>query len=380
MTAAPRRGACPSLAAPMPTGDGWLARLSFTDGLTGEQLAGLAAVAARLGNGLVEVTSRGSLQVRGLAQDAPLADALTPLGLPLAGGLAVVTSPLAGRDPAERDDPRPLAAVLRRFAAPLPPKAAAVVDGGGAFALGAVPADLRLLRVAGGWRVGVGGTQATARWLGAAGADAALARAGALLRRMSRENRRGRDLDGLSPGPAPASRPASRPGPDPVARFPLRDGAAARGVAFAFGVAGSGAVAALAAAAGGARLFPAPGRALLAVGLGAAAEAAFVAAAGRLGFVTEAGDPRLSIVACAGAPACGSGRMATRDIAARIAAGRADALQGALLHLSGCPKRCAQPVGPAVTLVAEAGGARVTGDGRPAPAGLERLLLEAAAW
>lgn len=375
MTAALRRGACPSLAAPMLTGDGWLARLTFTDGLTGEQLAGLAAVAARLGNGLVEVTPRGGLQIRGLAKDAPLADAVTPLGLPLAEGLAVVTSPLAGRDPAERDDPRPLSAVLRRFAAPLPPKVTAVVDGGGAFALGAVPADLRLLRVADGWRVGVGGTEAKARWLGVAGADVALARADALLRRMSRENRRGRDLDGLSPGPAPASRPA----PDPVARFLLREGVA-RGVAFAFGVAGSGAVAALADAAGGARLFPAPGRVLLAVGLGAAAEVAFVAAAGRLGFVAEAGDPRLSIVACAGAPACGSGRMATRQIAARIAAERVDALRGSLLHLSGCPKRCAQPVGPAVTLVAEAGGARVTGDGRPAPAGLERYLLEAAAW
>ena len=64
MTAALRRDACPSLTAPMLTGDGWLARLTFTDGLSGEGLAGLAAVAARLGNGLIEVTSRGSLQLR----------------------------------------------------------------------------------------------------------------------------------------------------------------------------------------------------------------------------------------------------------------------------------------------------------------------------
>ena len=100
MTAALRRDACPSLTAPMLTGDGWLARLTFTDGLSGEGLAGLAAVAARLGNGRIEVTSRGSLQLRGLAQGAKLAEALAPLGLPLAEGLPVVTSPLAGRDPA----------------------------------------------------------------------------------------------------------------------------------------------------------------------------------------------------------------------------------------------------------------------------------------
>lgn len=373
MTAAFRRGACPSLAAPMRTGDGWLARLGFTDGLTGAQLAGIAAVAARLGNGLIEVTARGSLQIRGLAERARLAEALAPFGLPLAEGLAVVTSPLAGRDPAERADPRPLAAALRRFAAPLPAKVTALVDGGGAFALDAVPADVRLLRDAEGWRVGVGGTATTARWLEVGDADAAVARAGVLLGWMSRENRRGRDLDGLSPGAAPAPRPAA----DPVARFSL-DGGVARGVAFAFGVAESGAVAALAEAAGGARLCPAPGRALLAVGLDPKAEAGFVATAGRLGFVTEAGDPRLAIAACAGAPACGSGRIATRAIAARIAAEGVE--RGVRLHLSGCPKRCAQPVGPAVTLVAEAGGARVTGDGRAVPAGLERILLEAAGW
>ena len=37
-----KRGACPSLAAPMQTGDGLLARLVLTDALTAAQLAGLA--------------------------------------------------------------------------------------------------------------------------------------------------------------------------------------------------------------------------------------------------------------------------------------------------------------------------------------------------
>lgn len=366
------RGACPSLAAPMRTGDGWLARLTFTEGLTGPQLAGLADAAARLGNGLLEVTSRGGLQLRGLAEDAPLAQAIAPLGLPLAEGLPVLTSPLAGRDPSERADPRPLGAALRRFALPLPPKAAVVVDGGGAVSLDRVAADVRLLATGAGWRVGVGGDGATARWLEAG--DAA-AQAVAVLSRMSRENRRGRELDGLVGGWAPPRRAAT----EAVARLALRDGVA-RGVAFAFGVAGSDAVAGLAAAAGGARLFPAAGRALVAVGLAPEGEAAFVAAAAGLGFVTEAGDPRLAVAACAGAPACASGRLATRAIGRRIAAERPVFARGTLVHLSGCAKRCAQPAGPAVTLVAEEDGPRVTGDGRAVPAGLERYLLEAAAW
>lgn len=373
MTAALRRDACPSLTAPMLTGDGWLARLTFTDGLSGEGLAGLAAVAARLGNGLIEVTSRGSLQLRGLAQCAKLAEALAPLGLPLAEGLPVVTSPLAGRDPAEAADPRPLAAALRAFAGPLPPKVTVLVDGGGAYPLDAVPADVRLLRVAGGWRIGVGGTARTARWQDVCDADAAMAQARELLTRMSRETRRGRDLDGLSAAQAPAPGPAS----DPVGRFGLREDIA-RAVAFPFGSAESSAVAALAAAAGGAWLCPAPGHALVAVGLTMADEAAFVGAATRLGFVTDPGDPRLAIAACAGAPACASGRLPARAIAARIAAERPDMTDGLHLHVSGCPKRCAQPAGPVATLLADEYGTRVTGDGRGVPVDLEQYLLEVA--
>lgn len=376
MTAALRRGACPTLAAPMRTGDGWLARLTLADGLTGAQLAGLAAAAARLGNGVIEVTSRGSLQLRGLAEDGagPLAEAVAALGVDVAPGLPVVTSPLAGQDPAEAADPRPLAAALRGFAGALPPKASAVVDGGGGFPLDEVAADLRLRAGDGGWRVGVGGTAAEARWLGISDEAGAVATAVRLLGRMAREGRRGRELDGVGPACPP---PRVRPAVSAVGWFTVRTGFA-RGVGLAFGQAGSDAVAGLAAAAGDARLHPAPGRALVAVGLAADADTAFVAAAARLGFVTDPGDPRLGVVACAGAPACASGRLATRRIAARIAAERPGG--EALVHVSGCAKRCAQPSGPAVTLVAEAGGCRVTGDGRAVPPALQAFLLEAAAW
>ncbi len=62
-----RRGACPTLAAPMVTGDGLLVRLRPAGGaLSLAQFKALAASAAANGNGLLEITARGNLQIRGL--------------------------------------------------------------------------------------------------------------------------------------------------------------------------------------------------------------------------------------------------------------------------------------------------------------------------
>ena len=61
-----RRGACPGLSAPMPTGDGLLVRLMPTDSVVVADLLALCAAARRDGNGTIEITARGSLQVRGL--------------------------------------------------------------------------------------------------------------------------------------------------------------------------------------------------------------------------------------------------------------------------------------------------------------------------
>ena len=78
-----RRGACPGLSAPMPTGDGLLARLSTgaTIGLTAANA--LCAAARRHGNGIIEITARGSIQVRGLtpASAPAFADAAAALAI-----------------------------------------------------------------------------------------------------------------------------------------------------------------------------------------------------------------------------------------------------------------------------------------------------------
>lgn len=60
------RGACPTLHEPMLTGDGLLVRLSPAGtGWRPAELSVLAEAAARFGSGMLEVTSRGNLQIRG---------------------------------------------------------------------------------------------------------------------------------------------------------------------------------------------------------------------------------------------------------------------------------------------------------------------------
>ncbi|MEE7473709.1 hypothetical protein MPAR162_18290 [Methylorubrum populi] len=79
-----RRGWCPSLARPMPTGDGLLARVHPPLGaLSAAQMRAVAAGARAHGNGHIDVTARGNLQIRGVSEaSAPrLACALAQAGL-----------------------------------------------------------------------------------------------------------------------------------------------------------------------------------------------------------------------------------------------------------------------------------------------------------
>src|SRR6266853_487581 len=63
---APRlRGICPGLSVPMPTGDGLLVRLRPTAPVPLDAMVGFCEAACQHGNGTIEVSARGSLQVRG---------------------------------------------------------------------------------------------------------------------------------------------------------------------------------------------------------------------------------------------------------------------------------------------------------------------------
>ncbi|RYE86742.1 MAG: precorrin-3B synthase, partial [Hyphomicrobiales bacterium] len=117
-----RRGWCPGTLRPMATGDGLLVRLHPPRNvLTPDQLAHVAELASRHGNGQIEISGRGNLQLRGIREEAhpALVDDLLTAGLvDEAEGdgpnRLVLTSPLAGRAAGERLDGAALAEAVER--------------------------------------------------------------------------------------------------------------------------------------------------------------------------------------------------------------------------------------------------------------------------
>ncbi|TIU58285.1 MAG: precorrin-3B synthase, partial [Mesorhizobium sp.] len=140
----------------MQTGDGLLVRLNpVAGGMPPKLLIGLGESALRHGNGIMEVTARGSLQIRGLTAESArlLAAEVDALGIAVRTGVPVETGPLAGIDPQEVADPRPLAERIRAaveeagLTPRLGPKVSVVIDGGGQLTMDAVTADIRLSAV-----------------------------------------------------------------------------------------------------------------------------------------------------------------------------------------------------------------------------------------
>jgi precorrin-3B synthase len=375
------RNACPTIAEPMATGDGLLARLPSTDPLPIASMAAVVDAAGRHGNGLLEVSARGSLQVRGLsaATVTPFAAALAEAGLSDTRP-AIQVPPLAGLVAGDSPDPARFrhelrAAVANAGLAPrLAPKLSVVVDGPGVLHLDALDADLRVSLADGRAGLALGGDAATARPVGslpAARAVAAVLRTLALLAERG-PTARGRDLDAAALAAALCATPEPRPPQRAPANFMglhrLADGRVALGLGLPFGCAEAGQLGALlaaATAAGASHVAPAPDRTLIVIGLPAAAATAFADAAASLGFITEDADPRRSVAACAGAPACASGLMPARRIAGEVAAAAAPILDGSVtLHLSGCAKGCAHPAAAMLAFVGTEEGLAMAVDGR----------------
>ncbi|MDF2618393.1 MAG: precorrin-3B synthase [Xanthobacteraceae bacterium] len=371
-----RRGACPSLPAPMQTGDGLLARLQPLQPLTFEQLSGLARLARALGNGIVEVTARGKLQLRGLtsAGATRLPEAVAALGIVVPQGFPVEASALAGLDPVERFDPRPLAREISDRAAKLvlrlAPKASVVVDGGGELHLLALKADI-------GVTAGRGDNALILlanRPAGEVPPHRVPAIVVALLERLAARGPAARMANLLMEhgiealraefALAPVSSVESKPPAEPVGLHALNDGTLALGLGLAFGQVEAEALQALAEAAraaGARHVEPASGRALLVVGLSLDASNSLKNNAAGLGSITDPADPRRRIFACAGRPACASARLDTHATAMRIAA----LAKGRDVHVSGCIKGCAHPAPAALTIVGLDEGAAIVVEGTP---------------
>jgi precorrin-3B synthase len=355
----------------METGDGLLARLVPTGPMGIDDFASLCAAAQTHGNGLMEITARGSLQVRGLTPEtAPIfARSVEALDIKLSDGLPVLVSPLA-TGPNAPINAHAIAVRIREMAASraltLAPKVSVVVDGGGPIALDDIAADIRLQAIADDPTPRVffaaGGDAQAATPLGMVeGPEKAAAVVTDLLAAIAAYGPTARAGDilareGIAPFLAAAGNrltqadalPA-RPPAEIVGLHRLVKGLCAIGIALPFGQAHALDLIALlrmARANGAAWTATAPQRTLLLGPVGEMTAFSLGTAADTLGFIVDARDARRRVVACAGAPACASGFIRARTLAAAIARALPASEDGVVLHVSGCAKGCAHP-GPA---------------------------------
>ena len=388
---APRiRGACPGLSAPMPTGDGLLVRLTPKGPIDPAAFIAFCALARQHGNGVMEITARGNIQVRGLtAQSAPLfAAAVKELDIASASPVPLIMDPLPD-DPDALVDAgtigAALAAAIHRYRLRLAPKFSVAIDGGGRLHLDAIPADVRLRAVSAPdgplLDIAFGGDARSAIPYGTVPAEGVADVAAGLLNMIA--NGRSAELAGIDAVVAdffekrPARpTPPARPPAEPIGLHPLRDGMLALGVALAFGQADCEALSQLACVArdhGARAVRPTVGRSLLLVGLTQENAERVAAAAHQLGFITRADDPRRRIAACAGKPACASGLLETRALATAIAPRLPAHTGGINLHISGCSKGCAHAAPAALTVVGDARGVGLVRNGSAAATPLRHL-------
>ncbi|TGD42580.1 precorrin-3B synthase [Pseudotabrizicola sediminis] len=340
------QGWCPGALRPMLSGDGLVVRIRPDAGrLTRTQAAGIAKAARTHGNGLIDLSSRGNVQVRGVTQASHpgLIEDLRALDLIDADAAtearrAIMVTPFA--DATTSSLARRLAAELTQGPV-LPGKFGFAVDTGPAPVLQAVSADIRLERCAAGGLIlrcdGVPlGTPVTpqdaaqravdlAHWFVAAGGvTAGRGRMAALIARGVRP-----EQADTAPAPPPS---AYGPGLHPMGAL----------VGFEFGQIQAETLAALAAL-GNVRVTP--WRMLLIEGLTALPD--------RPDLIVAVDDPRRRVIACTGAPGCLQAHAPVRPLARRLA----DQVPlGKTLHVTGCAKGCAHPGAADITLVATAKG------------------------
>jgi precorrin-3B synthase len=360
------KGWCPGAWQPMRSGDGLVVRIRPRGGrIDARQAMGLAGLAERYGNGLIDLTNRANLQIRGISEDdhSPLIDGLAELGLldanpDIEARRNVLVTPFWIAD----DDAASIAQELEHRLAissiGLPAKFGFAVDCGTERVLASASADIRIERdINGEFIVRADGAERGRHVTRSEAATAAADLANWFVTSGGINDGRGRMAahiasgvklpEALAGGAWPAPRQAvPNPGPTP------------HGALFgvAFGQMTYTILQWFAERARGLRLTP--WRMMLAEDLDEMPACD--------GLITRADDPLLRVVACSGAPRCPEARADTRALAAALAPRLAADVR---LHVSGCAKGCAQSGPASITLVATAHGFDLIGDGsvRDAP-------------
>lgn len=346
MNGAPRiKGWCPGALRPMMSGDGLIVRVRPPLGrLNPHQVSGIAALATSCGNGIVDLSNRANVQLRGVAAGRyeVLIDGLRALGVidpdvTVESRRNILVTPFRNAGNANESLAEELASALAATDAPdVSAKFGYAVDAGATPVLQAAPADIRLERgadgnllvCAGAHRFGkpvtdgeaVSQMLTLARWSLGHGT------------RMFRVLTGGTALPQGFTVPRQAAAPSPKPGLYPAGAL----------VGMAFGQIDAATLDALANL-GALRVTP--WRMLLIEG------------ADKLplhpGLICDPEDPLLRIAACVGAPGCAQAHAGTRAVARNLAR---YVPAGKTLHVAGCAKGCALPRAASVTLTATAAG------------------------
>ena len=387
MTAPPaavrvRADACPGALQTHAAADGALARVRVPGGLlTGDQLRALAAAARDLGDGALELTSRGNVQLRGLVAgtEPELGDRLAAAGLlpsPTHERVRnLLASALTGRAGGHVDarpwvraldaglcaDPA-LAGLPGRYLATLDDGRGDVAGLGGDVGLQALSPDQVALTL--------GGADAGLRVHPDDAVPLALAATRAFLTERAAQGSSAWRLAELEDGPA---RVAARLGATlPAAPHRLyrdigatpsvgaavqRDGRVALIAVVPLGRLDAAQAELLARVTGEVQLTP--WRSVVVPDLAEDAVDDVAAALHRTGMVFDEASPWTRVTACAGRPGCAKSLADVRADAARAVATGTLPAGGARQHWAGCERRCGRPRGEVVDVVATGTGYRV---------------------
>jgi precorrin-3B synthase len=373
--------ACPGALQTHAAADGALARVRVPGGaLTVGQLRVLATAARALGDGALELTSRGNVQLRGLAPGAEtqLGERLAAAGLlPSATHERVrniVASTLSGRSGGLLDvrpwvtavdaglcaDPA-LAALPGRFLATLDDGRGDVAGLGGDVGLLALDAGTVALLL--------GGADSGLRAAPDEAVGLALAATRAFLDERTAQGGTAWRLAELDDGPARvAARLPGRPEPavqvpnaaatGPVGVVPQDDGRSAMVAVVPLGRF-TAAQAELIARIAPAELQLTPWRSVVLPDLPDEEVDEAAVDLVTAGLVLDANSPWVRVTACAGRPGCARSRADVRGDAIAAVVSRNLPADGARQHWAGCERRCGRPRGEVVDVVATGDGYRI---------------------
>jgi len=391
------KGWCPTITKPMLSGDGLLMRLSIESPLAPKIFKQIGDLAQAFGNGLVDLTQRGNLQIRGVRESGVHALQQAIAGLDFLQSEEqpsipqIIGTSLAGLDRNALQKIGSLITDLRcaltaaEFDSNLPAKFCLLVDDGGCFSLDSVAADIRLVGVENGFIIAIGTRKPAA--LAHVAVEKAVEAIISLTAVFARHapHLQARRMDDLinALGIARIAHLAGLP----VMEKPLLPRSFQPdsligshdnflGVAAPFGRLNTNQIHRLAEAAENGIIIT-PWRSILLSEIKKDADIPLSHAE----LITDKDDPRLSIVACPGRPSCECAEIDTHGLAERLAPLLRHTLNcgSPFIHLSGCKKGCAHGNPAPITLVGERGAINFVRNGRADHTPQQEGLTEAQA-